>query len=423
MIKNNYTLKVLQELKQLTDQCSKHSSTIMKKQIILKFKFTKNILKLIYDPLYIFNITGDKVSNFEKDFETGLNYKDIFVLLYDLYSRKITGDLASMCCVEFIWQYEEYEDIIIKILNKDLKCGINTKTINAVYKDLIPEFSVPLAKDYKKGLCDFNKENWYASRKLDGVRCLCFIDDHGNINLYSRNGKKFFTLNKIKEDLKNNFKYRNFILDGEICITDENNNENFQSVMKEIRRKNHTIKNPTFFVFDFYTIDEFKNKKILTPYSKYKDIDEYLINCDHVTPLVQLKIESKEKLIKLIKTIPKQWEGLILRKHPTLFKRSNNLLKIKKFKETELKVIDIVKGEKLITNCYQKCVTALVCIYKNTTLNVGSGLTDQLRLYWYNNKTKIINKFITVKYFEESKDKMGKVSLRFPIYKGVRDYD
>ena len=38
---------------------------------------------------------------------------------------------------------------------------------------------------------------------------------------------------------------------------DDNGDEDFQSVIKEIRRKDHTIKNPKFKVFDILTLDEF----------------------------------------------------------------------------------------------------------------------------------------------------------------------
>ena len=40
---------------------------------------------------------------------------------------------------------------------------------------------------------------WYASRKLDGVRCLAVVNYEGECTLYSRMGKELTTLNKVKE--------------------------------------------------------------------------------------------------------------------------------------------------------------------------------------------------------------------------------
>ena len=46
-----------------------------------------------------------------------------------------------------------------------------------------------------------------------------------------------------------------------MCIVNENGDEDFQNVMKEIGRKDHTIQNGLFQVFDFIPLDEF-NKGI-----------------------------------------------------------------------------------------------------------------------------------------------------------------
>ena len=54
---------------------------------------------------------------------------------------------------------------------------------------------------------------------------------------------------------------RNVVFDGELCIVDENGDEDFQSVMKEINRKNHTVNNPLFQVFDFLTFDGFNSQE------------------------------------------------------------------------------------------------------------------------------------------------------------------
>jgi ATP-dependent DNA ligase len=40
------------------------------------------------------------------------------------------------------------------------------------------------------------------------------------------------------------------VIDGEICMMDENGNENVQGIIKEIKRKDHSIENPFFYMFD-----------------------------------------------------------------------------------------------------------------------------------------------------------------------------
>ena len=52
-----------------------------------------------------------------------------------------------------------------------------------------------------------------------------------------------------------------------------------------------------------------------------------------------------------------------------------------------------------------------------TLLRVGSGFTIEQRQYFYRNPDAILNKQITVQYFEETKNQDGGISLRFPTFK------
>ena len=57
--------------------------------------------------------------------------------------------------------------------------------------------------------------------------------------------------------------------------------------------------------------------------------------------------------------------------------------------------------------------------HKGNTVSVGSGFSIEDRNHYYNNPNDIVGKEITVQYFEESTDKTGKHSLRFPVCKTV----
>ena len=51
------------------------------------------------------------------------------------------------------------------------------------------------------------------------------------------------------------------MLDGEVCILDNEGKENFKSIVSEIKRKDFTIKNPKYLVFDYMTTNEFLDGK------------------------------------------------------------------------------------------------------------------------------------------------------------------
>ena len=61
----------------------------------------------------------------------------------------------------------------------------------------------------------------------------------------------------------------------------------------------------------------------------------------------------------------------------------------------------------------------MIIEHKGNIVSVGSGFSLDDRVKYYDNPETIIGKEITVQYFELSKDKDGKESLRFPVVKHV----
>ena len=83
-----------------------------------------------------------------------------------------------------------------------------------------------------------------------------------------------------------------------------------------------------------------------------------------------------------------------------------------------MKVIEFQEG----TNKYTGTLGALVCEYKYSTVDVGSGFSDALRDEIWANKEAWLGKIITVKYFEETYNSAtGLPSLRFPVFIRVRE--
>jgi DNA ligase-1 len=119
------------------------------------------------------------------------------------------------------------------------------------------------------------------------------------------------------------------------------------------------------------------------------------------------------------------WEGLMLRNGAGdnyEFRRSPNLLKVKKFKDGEFKIEDFKEG----TGKYTGSLGAITILLPNgDSVDVGSGYTDEQRAAIWR-KSKSIDEWffdnirLKVKYFEETTDRNGKKSLRFPTFIGFR---
>ena len=219
-------------------------------------EFIKKVLFYTYNPFYQYYLTPDTLEKYYSE-DLGILYEftDLFEMLDILRKREVTGHKAINSVNDFCSRYEDYKDLIYKIINKDLEIRMGDTLINKVIPNLIPTFDVALANPFEDVKVDFIKDTWCSSRKLDGVRCLAIVTDSGEISLWSRQGNEFETLQKVKDEIAK-LGLKDKVLDGEICLVDAAGNEDFQGIMKQIRRKEHTIATPKYLIFDicFYYI-------------------------------------------------------------------------------------------------------------------------------------------------------------------------
>ena len=415
------------KLNQFIEDMRATSSSTQKVQIIKNASsHIHKILEYTYNPFkqyYVTSKTCKKNSHLVKE-QWSRGYRDVFHLLDDLTNRKFTGHDA-IALINGCANSHDDNQLIYKIIDKNLDIRAGDKVINKAVPNLIPTFSVALAQEYK-GKCDWD-DRWYASRKLDGVRCLAVVDENRVCTLYSRMGKELTTLNRVKESIENTG-IINHVFDGEICLLDENGNEDFQGVMKELRRKDHQIENPRFMIFDMMHKSEFDAGKGNTPLTErlrmlrawqggrftcaktLQYVDQVQINDDD-------HFETWNKL-----SAEKGWEGFMLRKNVGYEgKRSKNLVKVKKFHDAEYEVIDYdTDTAEVVRNGRSETIEMLSQVWiehKGHKVKVGSGWTHDQRLQYMDGS--IVGKIITVQYFEETKNDKGGISLRFPTVKIV----
>ncbi len=425
----------LKLLRSVVDELNSTNSTNDKKVILEKYKndeFIKQVLYYTYNPFYQYYVTPDNLEkNYDLDLGTLYQFTDLFEMLDALRKREITGHKAINSVNDFCYANEEYKDLIYKIIGKDLEIRMGDSLINKVIPGLIPSFDVALAANMEDVKIDFVKDTWYSSRKLDGVRCLAVVDEKGNVSLWSRQGNEFETLQKVKDEIVK-LGLKDKVLDGEICLVDANGNEDFQGIMKQIRRKEHTISNAKYLVFDIIDGSAFRSKLGNKAYSsRYSELNAYLYNAkekgfNHLQIVPQSSIADEKHYIEMMEYADQnKWEGLILRKADSVYegKRSKTMVKCKSFHDAEYKVIDLEIGPfRMIENGLEvtkEVLTNVVIEHKGNKVSVGSGFSIGEREYFKNNPNEILNKIITVKYFEETKNQSGNWSLRFPTVKAL----
>lgn len=411
------------------DEMKATSSTNDKKAILKKYDspFLRKLFEYTYSPFKQYYVTS---ANLKKRTDLSYDsYSDLFSLLDDLNERRVTGHSAIQSVNGFIERNKEFSEIIYDVIDRNLKTRATTTLINSVMPGTIPTFDVALAEkfDGNEKKVDFESGDWWASRKLDGVRCITVIDEHGEPKFYSRAGNEFLTLSVLAEDIKK-LGLRSKVLDGEVCIMKEGGLEDFQGIIKEIGRKDHTIASPKYHVFDFLELDEFNAGEGSVSLSARLIILNGIFEMTdlmYAEPLPQFQIKSREEFEKIAADATEMgYEGIMIRKSVGYEgKRSKNLLKVKKMHDAEYQVIDLESDvNRIIENgreIEEIMLKAVIVEHRGNRVRVGSGFSLDQRRHYHKNPNEILGKTITVQYFEETTDQHGDHSLRFPVFKAI----
>ncbi len=411
-----------------------NSKTTVKKEIIHIYKCHSFLVKLVeytYDPFRVYHVTSKTCRANPNLCDPNQCHDTIFDLLDDLHNRVYTGHDAIAMVNSYIAGHMEHEDLILSVIDRNLEVRASDGVFNAIVPGWIPTFKPALANVYQPKLVDLSNRDadaiWYASRKLDGVRCLAVVDATGRVELRSRQGQVFDTLDKVVKDIEA-LNLVNVVLDGEICICNDLDNEDFQAIMKEIRRKDHTIQNPKFKIFDCISKKTFDDKVGDEPLEKRLRVASSIVDSSNGNTLQYVEhfplrsdshFETWQDMAK-----DNQWEGFMIRKNVGYEgKRSNNLLKVKTFHDAEYEVTGCdFREHRVIRNGKEVKMDMLAQVFiehKGFKVAVGSGFSQQERIRYHKSPKDIIGKLITVAYFEETQNQDGDWSLRFPTVKVI----
>lgn len=433
------------KITELFNSIKNESSTLGKKQLIKDN--LSNVLKQIFIDTYDKNkkyyIKNIPELTTYGDLTIDDEYDTFHSTLMKLHYRDVTGNDAAEFLTKTLEHYtKDDQEILINIVQRNLKVGVSIENFNAVCP-VVSTFDVALAENLEKAKnVDPIDGTYFASQKLDGARCICFVnkktvgsDCEYEIEFKSRQGKTFTTLDNLKPHIIDLFVYRgdgSYVVDGECCMIMKDGSESFKGIMKEITRKNHTIKNPCYKVFDLLTLEEFNCEVESRLFSeRLKElVNEWYgsgVDAKFIDVIEQERIETQEDFDKWSQKVKENgWEGFMLRKDaPYKSGRSKDLLKVKKFLDDEYVVKDVVMGKATYNEGGHKefdIASALVIEHKGNRVEVGSGLSKEQRIRWNSHPNEIIGKTITVQYFEETTNKQGGISLRFPVLKYVYEH-
>jgi hypothetical protein len=394
----------------------------------------REVIRLALDPFTQFY--QRKIPEYEfvgEDSEHQTSLEMAMQNLYYLSSREVTGN-AAIAHLRAILSGLEPDDakVIERIIQKDLKCGVDVSTANKVWSHLIPEYPCMLCSPFEQKLVDKIQFPAYAQMKMDGMRFNAIVRD-GKVEFRSRNGKQILLLGNLEAEFAALAGEVDCVFDGELLVMLDGdhqfadrqtgngilNKANKGTISAEEAAMVHAT------VWDLIPYVQFADGYCQTPYAKRFSTLEQIVN----------KQKAKDKKIwtvtsTIVQTLDEAqdifqgyladgYEGIILKDGSGIWedKRSKTQIKFKGELECDLKIVAVEEGTGKATGM----LGAIVCESSDgiVKVNVGSGFTDAHRKHYW--KENIVDKIVAVKYNARIKNKNGEESLFLPVFIELRD--
>lgn len=409
--------------------------------------------RLALDPLITFGVKKVALIEEADDEDGTFSFRDFTALARKLRLRQLTGHAARDAINEAAasCHVATWNQFYRRILLKDLKIGVEAKTINKVLGKLVQaepearEFMIPV---FGCQLAHDGADEKHAKKlkgvkmldvKLDGVRLLTVLDkEAGTVAQYTREGREKETFTEITTALKGllNELPASVVLDGEVVA------KSFQDLMTQLNRKEGgDTSTMRLAVFDIIPLKDFREGLCRIP---QRDRHALLVDLEtsgalrrhtnglvYVVPKITVDLDTPEGRAHAdqitSEAIAAGYKEAVMYKDPAApyegGKRVTHWLKKKPFVEVSLEIVGFEEGRP--GTKYEGMLGALICRGEDDgrliETNVGSGLTDEQRAELWARSDELVGYIVEVRADALTKEQGSDVwSLRFPRLKGFR---
>lgn len=260
----------------------------------------------------------------------------------------------------------------------------------------------------------------FAQPKLDGIRCIAFLENN-KINLISRKNHTFLYLDHIRAELEPIFaKNKSIYFDGEL-YTDQITFQELTGIIKTEKIDNvnfEILDTVEYHIFDMFDINNMK----LIQEERLNWLKNNVKNTIHLklVKTIECKLETDVDLMHDI-MVQEGYEGLMLKNKDGLYKlnyRSPDVQKVKKFIDNEFPIVGFSEG----TGTRKGTIIWHVEVGKRITKAEQVGQLSYSRNLFklaQSNFKQFKGKLLTVRYFGKTDDN----SLRFPKGIAIRNYE
>jgi hypothetical protein len=386
----------------------------------------REVIRLALDPFTQFYIR--KIPSYTPNTTGhGASIGSMLPSLYELRERLVTGNAAIEHLTNILEALKaEDAKVMERIIQKDLKCGVQVSTANVVWTGLIHEYPVMLCSQFDQKLVDKVQFPALVQLKMDGMRFNAIVRD-GKVEYRSRNGKEIQLLGNLDADFITLAGDVDCVFDGELLVVEGNkilDRQTGNGILNKANKGTISEKEAKMVratVWDVIPYLYFVDGECPTPYgTRFNSLELLMKKAPSKVFLVESKevATMEEASVLFEKYLAAGQEGIILKDKRGIWedKRSKSQIKFKGELECDLKIVGVEEG----TGKYAGMLGAILCESSDGVIkvSVGSGFTDdQRKQYW---KENVVDLIAAIKYNMRIKNKAGEESLFLPIVLEIR---
>ena len=388
-------------LKDILNELNESNSSNYKLDILKKYKDNselKKLLELTYNRnKYNFNVSKNCIIKDNPSILESNGSKTIDELLSALEilgEGTIRGNEAhQFVCNHLKCLDNDNKEIFLNVLGRDLKIGLNVKSINKVFKNLIPKPNyMRCAVLSEKTLKKINFPA-FIQLKMDGTYREIHVAD-GQVSGKTRSGEEYFNpvLFKEMENFPNGFYTGELTIEGESRFTGNG----------LINSLNPPYEKITFTVWDYLTDEDYLEKSKTPYYSRFKSLSDIIEK--HKSNRVKLvpnhEVNTIDEALKYVSDWMEQGlEGGVLKDKNNVFKNgtSGTQLKIKLKVDAEMRITGFTDGT-IGTKREGKIGAIQFSNDEGTIKGQCSGFSDEELDLFTKNKDNLIGRIISVEF-------------------------
>ena len=387
-------------LKDILNELNESNSSNYKLDILKKYKDNselKKLLELTYNRnKYNFNVSKNCIikdnpsileSNGSKTIDNLLSALEI------LGEGTIRGNEAhQFVCNHLKHLDNDNKEIFLNVLGRDLKIGLNVKSINKVFKNLIPKPNYMRCAVLSEKTLKKIKFPAFIQLKMDGTYREIHVAD-GQVTGKTRSGEEYFNpvLFKEMENFPNGFYTGELTIEGESRFTGNG----------LINSLNPPYEKITFTVWDYLTDEDYLEKTKTPYYSRFESLSDILENHSERVKLVpNYEVNSIDEALKYVSDWMEQGlEGGVLKDKNNVFKNgtSGTQLKIKLKVDAEMRITGFTDGT-IGTKREGKIGAIQFSNDEGTIKGQCSGFSDEELDLFTKNKDNLIGRIISVEF-------------------------